>query len=54
MNRARPGPPAGPPPIEKMPANLVDPDTRRRNIRTALVVLAIAAAFFFGVIAKYW
>jgi hypothetical protein len=27
---------------------------RRRNVRTALVLLSIALAFFLGVMAKYW
>jgi hypothetical protein len=33
-----------------------DPATagrRRRNVRTGLILLSIAAAFFLGVIAKY-
>jgi hypothetical protein len=28
-------------------------DRRRQNLRTALVLLSIAAAFFAGVVAKY-
>jgi hypothetical protein len=27
---------------------------RRRNARTALILLSIALAFFLGVMAKYW
>ena len=27
---------------------------RRRNSRTALILLSIALAFFLGVMAKYW
>lgn len=27
---------------------------QRRNLRTALVMLTIAAAFFAGIIVKYW
>lgn len=27
---------------------------RRRNVRTALILLSIALAFFLGVMAKYW
>lgn len=27
---------------------------RRRNLRTALILLSIALAFFLGVMAKYW
>ena len=27
---------------------------RRRNTRTALILLSIALAFFLGVMAKYW
>jgi hypothetical protein len=27
---------------------------RRRNKRTALILLSIALAFFLGVVAKYW
>ena len=26
----------------------------RRNVRTALILLSIALAFFLGVMAKYW
>jgi hypothetical protein len=29
-------------------------DRRRRNTRTALILLSIALAFFLGVMAKYW
>jgi len=29
-------------------------DHRRRNTRTALLLLSIALAFFLGVMAKYW
>lgn len=29
-------------------------DDKRRNLRTALILLSIALAFFAGVIAKYW
>jgi len=29
-------------------------DRRRRNTRTALLLLSIALAFFLGVMAKYW
>ena len=25
-----------------------------RNVRTALILASIAAAFFFGIIAKFW
>jgi hypothetical protein len=25
-----------------------------RNLRTALILASIAAAFFFGIIAKFW
>lgn len=32
----------------------LSPEERRRNRRTALVLLSIAAVFFAGVIAKYW
>ncbi len=27
---------------------------RQRNLRTALILLSIALAFFLGVMAKYW
>jgi len=27
---------------------------RQRNVRTALILLSIALAFFLGVMAKYW
>jgi hypothetical protein len=27
---------------------------RKRNVRTALILLSIALAFFLGVMAKYW
>ncbi len=27
---------------------------RRRNLRTALILLSIALVFFLGVMAKYW
>ena len=27
---------------------------RQRNLRTALILLTIAVAFFLGVMAKYW
>ena len=30
------------------------PGDRQRNVRTALVLLSIALAFFAGVVAKYW
>jgi hypothetical protein len=26
----------------------------RKNVRTALILLSIALAFFLGVVAKYW
>jgi hypothetical protein len=29
-------------------------DDKRRNVRTALILLSIALVFFAGVIAKYW
>jgi hypothetical protein len=29
-------------------------DRNRANVRTALILLTIALAFFFGVMAKYW
>jgi hypothetical protein len=29
-------------------------DRNRANMRTALVLLSIALAFFLGVMAKYW
>jgi hypothetical protein len=29
-------------------------DTSRKNLRTALILLSIALAFFLGVVAKYW
>jgi hypothetical protein len=29
-------------------------DRSRRNLRTALILLSIALAFFLGVVAKYW
>ena len=29
-------------------------ERRRRNMRTALILLSIALAFFLGVMAKYW
>jgi hypothetical protein len=29
-------------------------ERRQRNLRTALVLLSIALAFFLGVMAKYW
>ena len=29
-------------------------ERRRRNLRTALVLLSIALVFFLGVVAKYW
>ncbi|MEZ5651338.1 MAG: cytochrome oxidase small assembly protein [Burkholderiaceae bacterium] len=31
-----------------------DAALKRRNLRTALVLLVLAGAFFVGVIAKYW
>jgi hypothetical protein len=30
-----------------------DPAQRRRNVRTALVLLSIAAVFFIGIVANY-
>ena len=27
---------------------------RRKNVKTALVLATIAAAFFFGIIVKFW
>ncbi|MGB2815830.1 MAG: cytochrome oxidase small assembly protein [Burkholderiaceae bacterium] len=29
-------------------------ERRQRNLRTALILLSIALAFFLGVMAKYW
>jgi hypothetical protein len=29
-------------------------ERRRRNLRTALILLSIALVFFLGVMAKYW
>lgn len=29
-------------------------DSRRANLRTALIMLSIAAVFFAGIIVKYW
>ncbi|MGZ8981393.1 MAG: cytochrome oxidase small assembly protein [Burkholderiaceae bacterium] len=29
-------------------------ERRQRNLRTALILLTIALAFFLGVMAKYW
>jgi hypothetical protein len=29
-------------------------DRTRANVRTALILLSIALAFFLGVMAKYW
>jgi len=29
-------------------------DRTRTNVRTALILLSIALAFFLGVMAKYW
>lgn len=29
-------------------------EQRRRNLRTALVLASIAAAFFFGIMLKHW
>ena len=29
-------------------------DRNRANVRTALILLSIALAFFLGVMAKYW
>ena len=29
-------------------------ERRQRNVRTALILLSIALAFFLGVMAKYW
>ncbi len=31
----------------------MDDEARRRNLRTALVLASIAAAFFIGVVVKY-
>jgi len=31
-----------------------DDDRTRANVRTALILLSIALAFFLGVMAKYW
>ena len=34
---------------------MIEPGERRqRNVRTALILLSIALAFFLGVMAKYW
>jgi hypothetical protein len=34
---------------------MTGPEARRqRNLRTALILLSIALAFFLGVMAKYW
>jgi hypothetical protein len=30
------------------------PEQRRANLRTALVMATIAAAFFAGIVVKYW
>jgi len=35
-------------------AHPMDPNRRRDNIRTGLVLACLAAAFFFGFIAKFW
>lgn len=32
----------------------LESDRKRRNQRTALVLLSIALVFFFGVMVKYW
>jgi hypothetical protein len=29
-------------------------ERRQRNVRTALILLSVALAFFLGVVAKYW
>ena len=28
--------------------------SRRRNLRTAMILLSVALVFFLGVMAKYW
>jgi hypothetical protein len=32
----------------------IDEERRKDNWRTGLILLSIAAAFFFGIIYKYW
>jgi hypothetical protein len=32
----------------------VTDEQRRRNLRTAIVLALIVAAFFFGIMLKYW
>jgi len=34
--------------------SMLNEDEKRRNLRTALILLSIAAVFFLGVVAKYW
>ena len=34
-------------------STVMDEETRRRNVRTALVLASIAAAFFIGIVIKY-
>ncbi|MEZ5659018.1 MAG: cytochrome oxidase small assembly protein [Burkholderiaceae bacterium] len=37
-----------------MKTDSASPDLKRRNLRTALVLLLLAGAFFAGIVAKYW
>ena len=53
-----PGPAPGAPGDPDKPMNQKvdprDPDVARRNLRTALWLLALAGLFFAGIVAKYW
>ena len=33
---------------------MLDRETRTRNVKTALVLWSIVAAFFLGIVLKYW
>jgi hypothetical protein len=33
---------------------VVDPETKSRNVRTALVLWSIVAVFFIAIVLKYW
>jgi len=35
------------------PSTVMDEETRRKNLRTALVLASIAVAFFVGIVIKY-
>ncbi len=50
----RPGAPGDREPNMNQKVDPNNPEVARRNVRTALLILALAAFFFAAIVAKYW